>query len=430
MPNQLPKKYYIGLLLAMLAVCEPAGAQMATQINDWSFSGYGTVGYSDVLGDAPYSFVRDLAQTAPETMGAGSWNTDSRLGLQAAYRFSPQTDAVVQAVLRSKADATAENSIEWAYVTHRPIENLNMRLGRVGIDVFMLSDYRNLGYAQTSVRPNWEFYGFMPVYSLDGLDATYIHITDAARWSFKAQAGRTKAAVPLVGGDNYDFVGDHFLDVTAVREAGPWRLKAGYAQMTITNEAPLAALTQSLIQLGSMAIPGVSAEAADLAHQVSFQGAKISYLAFGASYDDGVWLAQAELSHVTSNRLVMTQGTNGYLQVGRRIGVLTPFVGISVFHADYPAASAQSDWASLLGNDPSVALLQAGALRTVNSTRVDQNTLSLGLRWDIHPQVAIKLQWDSISVKPNGFGLWSPASNATMAAERINLVTSSLDWVF
>jgi len=420
---------YLGLLLALLVIGAPAKAQTATQISDWSFSGYGTLGHSQVVGDAPYAFVRDLSQKPPTTTGAGSWLTDSRLGMQAAYRFSPQTDAVLQAVVRSKDDATVENSIEWAYVSHRPTENLNLRVGRVGIDVFMLSDYRSLGYAQTMVRPNWDFYGYMRVYSLDGLDATYTHSTDVARWNFKAQAGRTKAAVPIFSGDSYDFVGDHFFDITAVREAGPWRIKAGYAQMTTANEAPLSALTGPLSQLGSLAIPGVSVQAADLAHQLSLKDARITYLALGASYDDGTWLMQGEISRVTGDRLVLTQGTSGYLQVGRRFGTLTPYVGFSGFHASHAAASSQSDWATLLG-EPSAAQLQAGAIWAVNSARVDQNTLSVGLRWDIHPQVALKVQWDNISVKPSGFGLWTPANNASLAAERINLVTTSLDWVF
>jgi len=395
----------------------------------WSFSGYGTLGYSQLQGSDELTFVRDLSQPGSLTPRTSSFKPDSRLAVQAAYRVSAQTDAVVQAVWRQKAQATAGNSIEWAYLSHRPTEDLTVRGGRVGIDVFLLSDYRNLGYAQSTVRPNWDYYGFMPIYSLDGIDATYTHTTDAARWSLKSQWGRAQAVVPIITGQNYDFVAQSFWDVSLQREAGPWRVKAGYATMTIANEAPLAALTDPLKQLAALSVPGVSAQATQLAQSLSFADSQVSYLTMGAAYDDGIWQLQTEISKVRGSSQVLTQGTAAYVTVGRRFGDLLPFASISTFRPPRAAATPEGDWGALLG-DASASVLQTAAVSTLNSPRVEQKTVALGLRWDLHPQAALKLQWDHIWIKPGGYGLWSTPTFAPAVANQVNLLTASLDWVF
>ena len=46
-----------------------------------------------------------------------------------------------------------------------------MRVGRVGLPVFMISDYRNVGYANTMLRPPAEMYSQVPINSIDGVDA-------------------------------------------------------------------------------------------------------------------------------------------------------------------------------------------------------------------------------------------------------------------
>jgi hypothetical protein len=421
------------LLLSMLSLLlGVTQTQAETEIDSatvspWSFSGYGTLGYSHENED-DINFVRDVGQKALSPR-EGTWLTDSSIGLQAAYRFSLQTDAVVQVVARDKDGATLGNSIEWAYLSHRPSENLNLRFGRVGVDVFLMSDYRNLGYAQITVRPKNEFYGFLPFYSLDGLDAAYTLNTDAGRWVFKSQFGRVQASIPLVTGDSYDFVANNVFDFTVTHESGPWRFKAVYSTLKLVNEAPLAALTEPLAGIAALGVPGVSSEAAGLLDGMTFKGGVFDYLALGASYDDGTWLAQGEVSKISADRQIFPQGTAAYLNIGRRFGLFTPYASLSGFRASNSAVAAQSDWASVLGAQ--AGLLQGAAITASNMFRADQDTFSLGVRWDFHPQAALKLQWDRVYIHEDGYGLWSSMPGATLAGDdRVNLVTTTLDWMF
>ena len=404
------------LLQAFLCLmAAPAAAQDAA-VSNWSFSGYGTLGYvrdnRDDLG-----FTRDIGQEPGRRQG-GSFAPDSRLGLQAAYRFNPQTEAVAQWVLRDKPDRTLANSIEWAYLAYRPTPDWQVRAGRVGIDVFMLSDYRSLGYAQTTVRPNVDFYGFMPIYALDGADVAYSFEGGGARWQLKAQLGRTRADIPEV---DYHFKAQNFLDVTLTREAGPWRLKAGYAQMKVTENIPMGALTPGLATVAGMGLPGVSAEAGHLRDELQFKGGLVSYAALGAGYDDGTWLVQGELARVASDRDVSVKGDAAYVLAGRRFGAWLPYAGLSGFWPAKGVLQGQTNWGAL-------ARLQREGLHALNSSRIDQSTTTLGVRWDFHAQAALKLQWDSVRIKDYGYATWT--HGMFNDSKRARLVSATVDWVF
>jgi hypothetical protein len=76
----------------------------------------------------------------------------------------------VQWVARNHAGAFFEQNLEWAYLRWRPWNDLDLRVGRLGLDVFLLSDYRNVGYAYPWMRPPQEFYAPLFPYHLDGAD--------------------------------------------------------------------------------------------------------------------------------------------------------------------------------------------------------------------------------------------------------------------
>ena len=404
------------LLQAFLCLLTATASAQEAAVSNWSFSGYGTLGYvRDSRADL--GFTRDIGQE-PGSRHGGSFAPDSRLGLQAAYRFNPQTEAVVQWVLRDKPDRTLANSVEWAYLAYRPTPDWQLRAGRVGIDVFMLSDYRSLGYAQTTVRPNVDFYGFMPIVALDGADLAYSFEGGGARWQIKTQFGQSSAAVPEV---NYHFTARNFRDVTLTSEIGAWRLKAGYAQMQVADDIPMGALTPGLAGVSALGLARISAEAAQLRNELLFKGARVTYAAMGASYDDGVWLLQGELARLSSSRDVSVQGDAAYVLAGRRFGTWLPYAGLSGFSPAKGIARTQTNWGAMTP-------LQSQALLALNSSRIDQRTTTLGVRWDFHSQAALKLQWDRVRINDYGYALWTHGMFNTV--RRAQIVSATVDWMF
>jgi hypothetical protein len=326
-------------------------------------------------------------------------------------------------VLRDQFQGDFDSTTELAYLAFRPNAQWDLRAGRVNYDAFLMSDYRNVGYAYTWVRPPTEFYGWIPIFSVDGIDAAYSINTDAARWRIKAQAGNSKLSIPI--GDGYDFKANNLFGLSISRQSNSWRLKAAYSQFTIGSEVPaLAPLHNGLDQVVAAGIAGVSAEAADLRHEVAFKDARISYGTLGAAYDDGVWLAQAEAGISTSTKDMVPHGQMAYASIGRRFGDWTPFLMWSASHPGNSVRSADYNWGG------SNTTLRDPAINTVNATRMEQQTISIGARWDVHRQAAIKLQLDSTAIKPSGYGLWWRDGAITNQRSRVNMLSATLDFVF
>lgn len=416
-------------LASVLFTATGITAVRAAELGDLRLSGYGTLGYTidDRKQIAP---LRDISQR-PNTHLSGSptWRLDSRLGLQAEYRLNSEFEMVGQAVWRDRVDGTLGNSIELAYAAWRPIPKLDLRLGRIGYDAFLMSDTRNLGYAYSWVRPPTEFYGWTPVFSVDGADAAYTLDDGDARWRFKAQAGRSGTPIPM-GDKAYDFRSSDLWNLSLTRQTGPLRLKAAYSRYVISSEAsPLNELRNGLTQITSAAntagFTQIGNEADDIRRNLSFQNTRVHFVTLGIAYDDGTWMAQAEYSNSKASSAIVPQGQAAYASLGRRFGNWTPYAMLSISRPERGLRTASSDW-SVIGQ----ASNQQQALYVLNTTRIDQRSLALGMRWDFHEQAALKLQWDHTRIDPSGYGMWYRALPLNNVSSHINLLSMTLDFVF
>lgn len=423
------------LLASLLGIWPllPAQAQALAGSEGVRFSGYGTLGYvqdnrSDIVA------IRDVSQRPDADLSRGSWRRDSRLGVQAEYQVSPTLDLVGQVVLRNQVTANAAHAVELAYAGFKPTPQLDLRIGRVGYDAFLMSDTRNVGYSYPWVRPFTEYYGWIPLFSVDGADIAYVIPQEHGQWRLKAQAGASGTGIPI-GDSKLDFKTNDLVNLTVSRRAGPWEMKLGYSTFTSRNEVSwgganggLAALQQGMGAIAAATaglVPAVSNEAADLHRQLSFKNARIHYLTFGTSYDDGQWLVQAELARTESNQHIVPHGTMGYAVVGYHHRDWTPFAALSASRPDSGLRTAAADW-SVIGQ----AATQAAAITVLNSTRMNQKTLSLGTRWDFQPGAALKVQWDNTRVMPHGYGLLFKDPALETRSSRMQQLTVTLDFLF
>lgn len=386
-------------------------------------AGFGTLGYvADNRSDiAP---ARDISQRPASDFQTGNgWKVDSRIGLQLEYGVTPNLDLVGQWVLRDQFHGNADKATELAYLAYRPRDTIDLRVGRISYDAFLMSDHRNVGYAYTWVRPPLEFYGWIPVFSVDGADVAYRWPGDEGHWRIKLQAGRGRTAIPIQRG--YDFAADRLLGVSLLRESSRWRFKAAYSQFTVASEVPaFVPLQAGLDQLAAAAIPLVSAEAADLRRNLSFQNARVGYATLGAAYDDGTWFAQAELGSTTASAAAIPHGRMGYASVGRRFGDWAPYLLRSTSRPGNDVRAAANNWGAFN------ATLRDPGLFIVNTTRIEQDTWSLGVRWDFQRSAALKLQWDRTTIRPSGYGLWWRDLALNDQRRSIDLLSASVDFAF
>ncbi|MGD9842013.1 MAG: hypothetical protein AB7U99_03790, partial [Steroidobacteraceae bacterium] len=90
------------------------------------------------------------------------------------------------------------------------------------------------------------------------------------------------------------------------------------------------------------------------------------------------------------------------------------------------------DWATpLTFFGPQVAqqaqYLARTAADVINGFGIRQKSVSVGSRWDLTSELALKVQWDRIRVDANGSGAWA---NASLDAAHANVGSVMLDFVF
>ena len=382
------------------------------------FSGFGTVGVTHAAAPAGWGFLRTTEQPASDR--STRFDLDSRLGAQVNYAASPEIELVAQMlVTRRVAGTPAADSLEWAFAAYRPTADLTLRAGRLNLDQYVMSDYRNVGFAYLYARPPVEFYSSVPS-NLDGVDITHTWTSGESRWRAKGFFGRSRIiGIPLNGTFGFSLS----------REVDGLLLRASWSRTQLAyNYRDLTPLIDGLDQVRALPIPSVSAEATALRNVLDLAARPVTYATMGATYERAQWQVAAEIAQIT---LGTSRGTSGYVSLGRRIGEVTVFGVVSVADANTPVAPIPT-WGTTLAPviGPAAAqqaqLLGAVAAQAANRTP-RQTTYSLGARWDMHPRLALKVQWDRVDIRQNGSFLWS---NATQDPGRANIATALLDFVF
>jgi hypothetical protein len=78
-----------------------------------------------------------------------------------------------------------------------------------------------------------------------------------------------------------------------------------------------------------------------------------------------------------------------------------------------------------------LAALAMASQMAINGSRGDQESITLGTRWDFATKMALKLQWDHIKVNKDGSALWLKVDTAQPnTAETANVVSLSWDLLF
>jgi hypothetical protein len=407
----------VGLVVGLFA--QPCTAQSdAIQASKIRLSGFGTVGMVHAEAPRGWQFRRNSAQ--PAMNRSTRLDVDSRLGLQVNYALNAQVELVAQALAaRSNSGTPAGNAIEWAFAAYRPTPYLTLRAGRLNLDQFVMSDYRNVGFAYLYARPPVEYYGSIPT-NLEGMDLSHTWNGDETRWVLKGFAGRSDSAgIPL----------DDAFGFALTRESGGLTLRAGMSRTQLRrNWSDTTLLLNALDQVRQVPVPNVPASARFFQTQLDMAAGPLTYITFGVTFERSLWQFAAEITRV--NLATHNVGA-GYASIARRAGPVTLFGMVS---GSWNAAPAETvpQWGAALAPvlGPTAAqqaqqLAATAARAAATSTR--QTTCSLGARWDVHPRMAVKIQWDHTKIGGNGGSMWV---NSDGSAGTANVGTILLDFVY
>jgi len=158
--------------LLALAACV-ALATAANAEPTFSFSGYGTLGVVHSDNDQADYLADVFKPNGPGATRSWSPDVDSRLGAQVSATFTPSLSAVIQVLAQQRYDNSYTPVVEWANVKWAITPDASVRLGRMVLPVFMVTDSRRVGYSNPWVRPPVEVYSLVPVTSHDGIDGSF-----------------------------------------------------------------------------------------------------------------------------------------------------------------------------------------------------------------------------------------------------------------
>lgn len=412
----------LALIYALLPIAGRCDDQTIDQRA--SMSGFGSLGA--VYGERGIEFQRDVSQ--PGTFNnRWSWKADSLLGVQADTSLTQTLHATLQLVLKERGDSAPDEVVEWAFLRYRPAQPWIFRAGRLGTDFYLLSEYRNVSFAYLWQRPVTEFYGMLVVPHFDGADATHLLPLDGGgSLRFKVFGGRANSTIALNDTDSAELELSPLWGGSIAFESERWRAQTSFARVTFSSDP---AFVRPLLE-GLTAAPAIVwPQSADLRDTLRMDGKAISFYSAGVAYSDDHWRVQSEIGRLDSNWASLRSVLSGYVSLGWHTGTVTPYI---VAASARPVGNRTNVPAPMLGIDPDIDALYSAATQYANSIAFDQSTVSLGLRWDLRHNLALKLQWDHTRVFAGGSNLWFADSStfANSNEARVDLLSATLNFVF
>jgi hypothetical protein len=401
-------------LAACLFVMWPALAWSidGTAVTDrpvFSLHGFGTLGATRSNTNNA-QFVRDLSQ--PEG-ASNQWTAkvDTLLGIQANFQISPNTEAVVQGVSRYHADKTFAPELTWAFLRYSMSPDVSMRVGRLGTEFYMLGDSRLVGYANLTVRPPPDFYGSLVFSYIDGLDASATLPVAAGLLRGKLFAGRSPEQTPFAADLRWDQRDNRLVGGYLDYQSGPWQFRLSHAQVRFGQETP----TDGLLQASGDPLSGMPY--LSLVPEMAMANQIARFGSIGLVFDQGPLNIQLMLNQIQHDSPAYADAKAGYVQAAYRFGTLTPYLGVSRSFSDVAPLPASP----IPGVDAITESLVA-------QSYTDHHTYTLGARWDVQKNLALKAQMDWVRGKPSSIFLFK--DNQPGWDGRMTVFSLALDFVF
>jgi hypothetical protein len=389
-----------------------AGTANAVTVGDGNLNitGFGTLAAAKSnTEDARYTRANQREGTA----GTNTIGLDSNLGLQATYTFSDKLSATTQILSRKSTGDSFTTELAWAFVKYKVNDEIALRAGRVVVPSFLISDYQNVGYANTMMRPPIEMYGQNIIENVDGGDVNWQH-------AFGDTNVTAQAFVGIARGKSY-VSSDHStpryqapaagLAVSA--EHGPVTLRFAHVEGKIkaTDVKPINTLTGTLASVGF----------AQLANDITLKEEKrVAFTSVGLLADWHNIVVQSEYGmRRAKDPSYLSESDAWYTMVGYRFGKVLPYYA----HGKLDGKGSNIAVPTTLARIPALNATVKGLLAPSS-----QSSDLAGVRWDFAQSAALKVQVDR--VKPgarNGFLIdVTPAG----VGKKVTVVAAGVDFVF
>lgn len=386
-------------ILATLAVSSHAADGPTVTI-----SGFGTAALTATdTDDAEYIRPNQAAGVGK----SARTGVDSNFGIQAVVKVNDWLSFTGQGLARKYARDHYGAELAWAFAKFKVSDEISVRVGRIGIPVYMISDFRNVGYANTMLRPPAEVYRQVTADSFDGADVVYQG--SFGETTVTAQFGIGNTNTPTPGDAKVKFKPATALHVVA--EHGPFTVRFGRAdaKFSVENNTAINGLLATLNRVGLSRV----------ANDLDVTDVEGSFTSLGFTMDYKNFLVQSEYAVRKTDTRVVHDTTSYYAMLGYRFGKITPYY--------YYGNIKQDDgrtYAGLPTTGP-LAAVTAGVNGVVKAPL--QSTNAIGVRWDFYKSAALKVQIDHIKPRDGAGTFINPKPGFKGP---VNVYAAGIDFVF
>lgn len=418
------------LALAALLTCLSAHADFTSEDGRARLSGFGTVGAARTNSDDALFNYPGQGGGVDKQIGM---EPDTKVGIQGSYKFTDSISGTAQLLTKYRAEGQYKPEFEWAFAKWQATPGLAIRVGRIGAPFFMVSDFRDVGYANTMVRPNLDVYGQVPVSSVNGGDISYQMslgetVLTTTLWGGYSRADYASAlrSTTQAGTSSVDPVTIRLskqmgLNLQAEFEGG-YSVRLGHMQGRLSIDSSGINTTIASAYAASPTVLGPRVQDALLTSDT-----KASFTGVGFTVDRDNIVVASEYTMRRIKKGAVADTTGWYLMGGYRFGSVLPYLSfskLSVDEVNVPTSTA------------GLPQLLAAGVRASQSTQYQaQRTTSVGVRWDALRNAAVKLQFDHIKKPANSNGLFLVENPVTDTAfqqskKNINVISLAVDFVF
>ncbi|RTL30496.1 MAG: hypothetical protein EKK49_13265 [Rhodocyclaceae bacterium] len=410
-----------GVLPSLHAHAEDSAFQSVASAVE--FKGFGTLGVArSDSNDA--EFVRDLSQPRGITKHWTSRN-DSVVGLQMNAHLGPQTEGVLQVISRYRPEGTHTPEVSWAFLRHEFSPDLQVRVGRLAPEIYMLADSRLVGYSNIAIRPPADFYGSLVFAYFDGADVMVSSAVGDGVLRGKLYGGRSPERTGFYDPVTWDIRGSRLFGGYLDYLKGPWQFRVTHMEVKFSaSELPLNYLANLWIGSIPALAPFRSIAPVDITGQLpelSTVNTRSRFDSIGVVYDKGALQLQGMIGRIKHQTESYEDSRAGFVLGAYRIGVLTPYMG-------YSWVRSSPGNVTTVPAGPFGPALNAFGKQIVAATHLDQHTATLGIRWDFRPNWALKFQADAIRGSTNSTFLFRGPN--VQWDGRMNVFSAALDFAY
>ena len=321
----------------------------------------------------------DLLMGSDIVSKSSRFGTDNTLGIHITAEMNEYVSFTGQLLAKGLIEAYSLEA-HWAFIDFHPRHNLSIRGGRLVLPVQMGSEYVDVAYAYPWVRPPIEIYSGIPFTSYSGVDLLYTVKIGDSRLILQPFAGSVPPTESV--GLSVDVESGFGVNASLQFEYGMVKVNVAQIENVIISSENIAA------------------------------GIDLNLIAFGADLEMGkfVFITEYMKKAFDLSGLITYSDVNGdawFLTLGYRMGNILP-------HITYSSAGSDVTQIILLGVQfPTAPLVYK------------QHSITLGVRYDILPRTALKIEFQQIHPQDESWGLFRQEPK-----EKVKLLSLVIDVTF